>query len=69
MVGMHCPSCVALVEDTLGRDPSIEAVAVDLDAGRAAVTYDARAVSVDDLCAVIAGVGYDARPVSGDSVP
>jgi copper chaperone CopZ len=65
VVGMHCQSCVALIEDTLGRDPGVEAVTVDLDAGRASVVYDERAVSVDGLCAVVAAAGYSARAVSG----
>jgi len=66
VAGMHCPSCVALIEDTLGRDPGVETVTVDLETGRASVVYDARAISVDDMCAVVAGAGYGARAVSGD---
>ena len=66
VVGMHCPSCVALIEDTLGRHAGLETVKVDLDAGRASVVYDARAISIDDMCAVVAGAGYRARVVPGD---
>ena len=69
VVGMHCPSCVALIEDTLGADPGVESVHVDLEGGRASVAYDARAISVDDICAVVAGVGYSARATPGDPAP
>ena len=65
--GMHCPSCVALIEETLGRDPAVLGVAVDLDAARARVRFDGTALSVDDLCTAVAGVGYGATPLSSGS--
>jgi copper chaperone CopZ len=58
--GMHCPSCAALVEETLTGDPAVHYVRVDLDAARASVTFDPTTLTVDDVCAAVAGVGYTA---------
>lgn len=58
--GMHCPSCAALVEETLTTDPAVRAVSVDLAAARASVTFDPTALTVDDVCAAVTGVGYTA---------
>lgn len=60
--GMHCASCVALVEESLGELDGVESVTVALEPGRASVGYRPGAVGVDDLCAAIAAVGYDASP-------
>ena len=62
--GMHCPSCSALVEETLLADPGVRQAVVDLEAGRASVTFDRGAVSVDDLCAAVVGAGYTATAAS-----
>ncbi len=61
--GMHCASCVALIEETLSAAPGVRMVSVDLDAGRASVTFDPEALTVDDLCGVVVGVGYEAAPL------
>ncbi len=66
---MHCQSCVALIEETLGRDPAVHRITVDLDAARASVSFDGSALSVDDLCTAVAGVGYRAIPLSSGSLP
>jgi len=67
VVGMHCQSCAALIEETLVRDPGIHRAVVDLDAGRASVVYDPGTVSVSAVCAAVVGVGYAAVPVpAGD---
>lgn len=65
--GMNCQSCVALIEETLGRDPAVHRITVDLDAARASVSFDGTALSVDDLCTAVAGVGYRATPLSPGS--
>ena len=65
--GMHCPSCAALIEETLVRDPGVHRATVDLADARASVTYDGTTLSVADLCAAGAGAGHTARPLaSGD---
>ncbi len=62
--GMHCPSCAALIEETLTADPAVRSATVDLEAARASVTYDPAALTVEDLCAAVAGVGYSATPAA-----
>jgi copper chaperone CopZ len=64
VAGMHCQSCAALIEETLARDPGVQRVVVDLDAGRASVVYDPDAVSVSAVCAALRSVGYSAVPVA-----
>ncbi|MGH9006259.1 MAG: heavy-metal-associated domain-containing protein [Acidimicrobiales bacterium] len=62
--GMHCQSCVALIEETLASEPWVKSVRVDLDAGRALVVFDGSAITVDELCAAVVGAGYPARSLS-----
>jgi Cu+-exporting ATPase len=65
---MHCQSCVALIQETLIRDPAVHSAAVDLDTARASVVFDGSSLSVEDLCAAVVGVGYSASPLSDDRV-
>lgn len=67
--GMHCRSCALLIEETLAREPAVSAISVDLDHGRATVTFDPTALTVADVCASVAGLGYPATPSRGDPVP
>ncbi len=60
--GMHCPSCVALIEEVLSERDGVRSVSVDLDTGRAAVRFDPAVVGVDDLQAVVTATGYPATP-------
>lgn len=62
--GMHCGSCAALIEESLIENPAIPAVAVDLEAGRATVSFDAARVSPDDVAAAITGLGYPATALA-----
>jgi copper chaperone CopZ len=62
VTGMHCASCAALISETLQHKPGVEAVTVDLDAGRADVAFDSSATNLDDICSTIAGLGYGASP-------
>jgi copper chaperone CopZ len=62
--GMHCTSCTALVEESLGERAGVLAVSVDLEAGEALVTFDPAEVGVTELSSVIAEAGYPAVPVS-----
>ena len=61
--GMHCESCVALIEETLGEDPRVRQVRVDLESGRASVVFDPASVSPEELCATVVELGYRASPV------
>jgi copper chaperone CopZ len=64
VAGMHCQSCAALIEETLARDPRVARATVDLDQGRASVTFDRGAVSVDELCARVTNAGDAATPIA-----
>ncbi len=61
--GMHCGSCVALIEETLGEYTGVASAAVDLGSARAVVGYDPAQLGVEDLQAAIAEAGYSATPV------
>jgi copper chaperone CopZ len=63
ITGMHCASCSALIEETLLEDLGVAGATVDLEAGRATVTYDPAQFSVADLCAAVVAAGYEAAPV------
>jgi copper chaperone CopZ len=58
--GMHCESCVALVEEVLGERTGVQSVTVDLNSATSVVRFDPTVVDVDDLREAIAGVGYSA---------
>jgi len=61
--GMHCGSCVALIEETLAEHPGVDAARVDLEAGRAFVTYDPTALDVATIAELVTDAGYVASPV------
>jgi copper chaperone len=58
--GMHCGSCSALIEETLLEDLGVAGAHVDLEEGRATVTFDPSRHSVSDLCDAVAAAGYRA---------
>jgi copper chaperone CopZ len=60
--GMHCASCVALVEEVLGDEAGVSAVAVDLGQSVAHVSFDPSQTTLERLCAAIGAVGYGAAP-------
>ena len=57
--GMTCASCATRIERKLNRLEGVEAT-VNYATDQAAVTYDASAVSVDDLVAAVEAAGYHA---------
>jgi len=61
--GMHCGSCVALIEETLGEQDGVTSATVDLDSARAVVGFDPARIDVGALTAAVAEVGYVATPV------
>jgi Cu+-exporting ATPase len=61
--GMHCSSCVALIEESLTEQAGVAEAVVDLDAGRAVVRYDPGLIGPDGLQATIVAAGYPATPV------
>ncbi len=62
--GMHCESCVALIEETLVEDLGVARASVDLESARATVAYDPALHTVDDLCAAVVAAGYEATPAT-----
>ncbi|HEY6633610.1 MAG TPA: heavy metal-associated domain-containing protein [Rhizobiaceae bacterium] len=58
--GMHCTGCVNAVRRVLEAAPSVTAVSVDLDGGRATVEASA-GIDPATLIAAVEDAGYDAR--------
>lgn len=64
--GMHCGSCVALIEETLVEDLGVASATVDLATARATVVYDPSLYTIDDICAAVVAAGYAASPSDDD---
>lgn len=60
--GMTCDSCVQAITHELGRLEGVESVKVDLDGGKAVVTYKEGIVDPAELETEIEKIGYDAEP-------
>lgn len=60
VTGMHCQSCVALIEETLSETEGVARASVDLEGASAVVEYDPAAVSLDDLLGLVTELGYEA---------
>lgn len=60
--GMHCDSCVALIEEVVAEINGVSSVRVDLKQATSEVRFDPSLVSTDELCAVIGDLGYQASP-------
>ncbi|NHB84400.1 heavy-metal-associated domain-containing protein [Tessaracoccus sp. HDW20] len=60
--GFSCPSCVAKIEDRVGRLDGVQAVKVHFASARIEIDHDAGRVSVDDLVAAVKKAGYTASP-------
>lgn len=70
VTGMHCESCVALIEEVLGEQPGLLAVQVDLEGARAQLTFDDDVTDVGVLQSTIAELGYGSSPAAhGDPPP
>jgi copper chaperone CopZ len=67
VTGMHCGSCVALIEETLGAKAGVDRVAVTLEPPRAEISFDEATVGLEDLLAAIAELGYSAVPAAETS--
>ncbi len=69
LTGMHCGSCVALIEEVLTDESGVVSATVDLDSAKARVTYHPEALTVEDLCAVVVATGYGATQLSAADNP
>ncbi len=57
--GMSCGHCVKAVQRAVGALPGTGGVAVDLEAGTAAVEYDPAQSSLEQIRRAIEDQGYD----------
>lgn len=60
VAGMYCASCETTVRTMLKRTPGVIATEVNVDSGRALVTYDATRTTPAKLADVINRLGYKA---------
>lgn len=58
--GMHCASCVRLVEKALAKVDGVSEANVNLANQKATFTFDDSKVSDDDIKKAVSGVGYEA---------
>ena len=56
--GMHCASCVRVIERALSRVEGVSAATVNLATEQASVTYDPEVVTDQALSSAVEGVGY-----------
>lgn len=62
--GMHCSSCAAIIERTLGKVPGVASANVNFAAEKAIITYNENSASIDDLIGAVKKAGYKAETVS-----
>ena len=58
VTGMTCGGCTSTVTNALKMMPGVGDVKVSLSAGEAAVTYDERVTSPDQMKSAVEGAGY-----------
>lgn len=59
--GMHCRSCSALVDMTVGELAGVDDVKTVLETGETVVTFDDSQVTLDAIIDSIREAGYDAE--------
>ena len=65
--GMHCPSCVAIIESALKKQPTITAARLNLSTKRLHITWRGEAKLGDTWIALINSMGYHAVPFDPES--
>ncbi len=58
--GMHCASCVVMLERALTKVDGVSEATVNLATEKATVTYDSKKVSDEKLASAVSNVGYQA---------
>lgn len=56
--GMHCKSCIMLIEDSVSELKGVSSVKADLSKNKVTVNYDDRKVSENDISKAIESEGY-----------
>src|SRR5919199_2898086 len=69
VTGMTCASCVRRIEKALARVDGVQDASVNLATERAKVTYDADAVTLDQVKAAVVKAGYGVRELPAEAVP
>lgn len=65
--GMHCASCVRVIEDALKEVKGVEKANVNLATNKATVTYDQNSTDDNKLIDAVSSVGYKAKIQEGNS--
>jgi Cu2+-exporting ATPase len=60
--GMHCPSCVAIIENALNKQEAVQSARLNLSTKRLRVTWQGAAELCDSWVKLINGMGYHAVP-------
>ncbi len=63
VIGMHCESCVKLIEKALGKADGVDGAVVNFAAGKASITYDPLVTDPAKLVREIEKKGFGARLV------
>ncbi|NOX71206.1 MAG: cadmium-translocating P-type ATPase [Candidatus Micrarchaeota archaeon] len=66
--GMHCQSCVSVIERSLKKKEGISYANVNLATNKATVEYDETKVKDSDIIELIKSRGYDARISEGNEI-
>ena len=69
VTGMTCASCVRRIEKALARVDGVQDASVNLATERAKVTYDADAVTLDQMKAAVEKAGYGVRELPVEAAP
>ncbi len=56
--GMHCASCVRLIEKAVGKVPGVESCNVNLASEKATVDFNENQVSDEQIASAVSSVGY-----------
>ena len=56
--GMHCASCVRLIEKAVGKIEGVNSCVVNLVTEKATVKYDSQKVNDQTISAAVSSVGY-----------
>jgi Cu+-exporting ATPase len=58
IIGMHCRSCVQLIEGEIASQKGVASISVNLLAGTARVVYDESLTHIDILTSAVRDLGY-----------
>lgn len=65
--GIHCASCIWLIEQLLSRTPGIITAQINFSTHRLRVAFDPERVTPRQLSEIIKGIGYRPRPYTLDA--